>query len=120
MRSPAPNSLIPDLVEPALDELPHQRGRLTGRDEHEETIRRRVAGPLQERREIRVLQRDSQRFDDLAARPGKAVLEEGLEVVAGSEIGDHAHGFLHAVPGLPISDHDHRLRLREARADDIG
>ena len=110
----------PRLVEPALDELPHQRGRLTGRDEHEKAVGRRVARPLQERCEIRVLQRNSQRFDHLPTRPGKAVLEEGLGIVAGSEIGNHADDFLHAVPGLPISDHDHRLRLREARADDIG
>ena len=51
------------LVEPALDELLHERAALAGRHEHEDRVGLGVGGALQERREVRIGERHADGLD---------------------------------------------------------
>ena len=55
------------LVETALDILLHEGAALAGRDEDEDRVGLGVGCALQERREVRIGERHSDGFDDLAA-----------------------------------------------------
>src|SRR5947199_9549229 len=65
-------------VEPALGELLDESTALAGGHEYEDRVGLGVARALQERREIRILERNADRFRELAARRGEAFLERCL------------------------------------------
>ncbi len=114
------DDLDPGLVEPALDELFDEGAALPGRHKDEDGVGLGVGRALQERREIRIGEREADRLHDLAASLGEGVLEGGLRVDAGRIVRHHGDDLLDAVLGRPVRHRNGRLREREARAHDIG
>ena len=78
------------LVEAALDEFLHEDRAEAGRHEDEHRVGRVVLHALQERREIRVLQRHADLLRDLAAALLEGLAEPFLRVDAGTVVGDDA------------------------------
>jgi len=79
--------------------------RLRAREVDERGIRIDVADALQERREIGVGERNADRFHDLPAELGEALLERGLSFRARSPFVDQRHHPLAAVLRRPLA-HD--------------
>ena len=75
--SPVPISLMPALVEAALDELLHELRADARGHEDEQRVGLGVAHLLQEGREVRVAQRHAQVLDTCAAL-GRERVREGL------------------------------------------
>ena len=72
------DDLDPRLVQAALGELLGEDAGLRAREIDERRVRIDVADALQERREVGIGERNADRFDDLSAELGEALLERGL------------------------------------------
>ena len=108
------------LVEAAFGELLHEGGALAGRHEHEDRIRLGVGRALQERREVRVGERDLDGFGNRAAAGGERRGERLLGIGARRVVGHHGHDLLHVILQRVVGDDGRGLRQREAGARDVG
>ena len=110
------DDLDPGTGQAALGELLGENAGLRAGEIDEGGIGVEVADALQERRKVRIGQRNADRFDDLAAELGEALLECGLRFGARRPFVDQRDDPLAAVLGRPLA-HDHRgLSEREAGA----
>ena len=108
------------LVEPALDELFHEDGAEARRHEHEHRVRLVVGHALEERREVRVLQRHADLLGDRAAALFEGVAEPFLGVDARSVVGDDGDDLLDPVLERPVRHRRRGLGQGERGAHDIG
>ena len=114
------DQLDPRLVEAALDEFLHEHGALAGRHKDEHRVRRVVLDALQERGEIRILQRHANLLLDRSAALLEGLREPFLGVDAGAVIGDKGDDLLDPVLQRPLRHRHGGLRKGERGADDIG
>ena len=81
---PSAMNLMPDLSSPRSTNCRMKAGPNFGRHEAEQRIRLRFGDALEERREIRIGERDAQRLDHVAAERFEAPLERGLSSIPGA------------------------------------
>src|SRR5665213_2223104 len=110
------------LVEPQIVEGLDEGDRLRSpRDEGEERLRLLIEDALEERREIRVLEREAHAVDDGAARLGEGKLERGFGVDARAVIRHRGVDALDAALGRRPGGEDFRgLRQGQRGAGEIG
>ena len=114
------DDLDPGTGQAALGELLGENAGLRAGEIDEGGIGVEVADALQERRKVRIGQRNADRFDDLAAELGEALLECGLRFGARRPFVDQRDDPLAAVLGRPLAHDPGRLRQNETGADEIG
>ena len=107
------------LVEAALDEFLHEDRAEPRRHEDEHGVWRVVLHPLQERSEVRILQRHANLLRHRSAALRERVGEPFLGVDPGTVVGDDGDHFLDPVLQRPVGHGRGRLRQRERGAQDI-
>src|SRR5262249_48662096 len=107
------DDLDPGTGQAALGELLGENAGLRAGEIDESGIGVEVADALQKRRKVRIGQRDADRFDDLAAEYGEALLERVLPFCARRTIVDQRDDSLGSVRGLPLARATERQRSSE-------